>query len=327
MIFITVFSLMVLNQGHPQEVDEGYLKAIGIPVIKNYTPKEYQAHSQNWAIVQDKKGIMYFGNSNGLLEYDGVSWRMISIPNGAVRSLAISNETENGIIYIGGIGEFGYLATDKHGTLKYKSLKGFLHQKENNIGDVWSTIINSDGVYFQTNSHLIRWNFQRGKKGFDAKLKIWNAKTFFNYAFIVDDRLYINEAEVGLSTLIGDTIQLLPNGKEFEDYPPLLMLPYVGPNGEKKILIGAQKKGFYLYDGLSFRSFKTGADEYIQKNKLYLRGAVLADSTIAIGTSMGGVVIINKKGKLIQYLNKSMGLKSNTISILFQIFLYYLARV
>ncbi len=200
-LFFIVFPLINFNFLYSQELN----RELGIPVIKNYTPKEYGAHSQNWAIAQDKNGIMYFGNSNGLLEYDGVSWRLISVLNGAVRSLTISNETENGVIYIGGIDEFGYLAPDKNGTLEYKSLKKLLPKKEKNIGDVWSTVVNSEGIYFQTTSHLIRCSFCENEA--TVKLKIWKTNTFFNYAFVVDNQLYINEAKAGLNLLTNDTLR------------------------------------------------------------------------------------------------------------------------
>jgi hypothetical protein len=48
---------------------------IGFPIVENYVSKEYSANVQNWAIVQDHRGVMYFGNGEGVLEYDGVSWR------------------------------------------------------------------------------------------------------------------------------------------------------------------------------------------------------------------------------------------------------------
>ena len=47
----------------------------GLPFITNFSPKDYNGHPQNWDIVQDQEGIMYFGNSLGLIEYDGVSWK------------------------------------------------------------------------------------------------------------------------------------------------------------------------------------------------------------------------------------------------------------
>jgi len=54
---------------------------LGLPFIRNYSPKEYGAHAQNWTIAQDSRGVMYFGNGIGVVEYDGVSWRLIQFPN------------------------------------------------------------------------------------------------------------------------------------------------------------------------------------------------------------------------------------------------------
>ena len=42
----------------------------GFP-IRNYAQKEYNAFMQNWFCVQDKRGVLYFGNSSNVLEYDG----------------------------------------------------------------------------------------------------------------------------------------------------------------------------------------------------------------------------------------------------------------
>lgn len=40
--------------------------------IRNFTKNEYNAESQNWSIVQDTRGFVYFANNAGLLEFDGV---------------------------------------------------------------------------------------------------------------------------------------------------------------------------------------------------------------------------------------------------------------
>ena len=88
----------------------------GLPYIQNFTPKEYGAHSQNWAIIQDQRGIIYVGNTEGLLEYDGISWRLIK-PSGKaniVFSLAVD---KNNRIYVGSFNELGYLAPDSIGQM------------------------------------------------------------------------------------------------------------------------------------------------------------------------------------------------------------------
>ena len=60
------------------------IKSIGIPDIENYSRKDYNASTQNWAIGQDKRGVLFFGNNDGLLEFDGVNWKSIQMPNNSV---------------------------------------------------------------------------------------------------------------------------------------------------------------------------------------------------------------------------------------------------
>ena len=116
------------GQGLPSEA--------GFPSIKNYTPKEYGAHTQNWAIAQDDRGVMYIGNTAGVLEYDGVSWRLISLlgKSRVVFSLAID---ENGTIYVGSFNELGYLSPDSTGQLQYISLVNHLPEQYRQVANVW----------------------------------------------------------------------------------------------------------------------------------------------------------------------------------------------
>ena len=51
----------------------------GSPFIRNYSPIEYLGEDQIWTIKQDKRGVMYFGSSAGIYEYDGKSWNTISV--------------------------------------------------------------------------------------------------------------------------------------------------------------------------------------------------------------------------------------------------------
>lgn len=66
--FLIISFLSLIPANIRSQADEKYL---GVPVIRYYLPKEYKAHNQNRAIAEDSRGIMYFGNSGGLLEFDG----------------------------------------------------------------------------------------------------------------------------------------------------------------------------------------------------------------------------------------------------------------
>src|SRR6476660_7053740 len=74
------------------------LKAAGqnticMPCIVNYSRQAYNGGSQNWDIAQDKNGIVYFANNQGLLSFDGTFWRKYPLPNKTiVRSVAIDHD-------------------------------------------------------------------------------------------------------------------------------------------------------------------------------------------------------------------------------------------
>jgi len=71
----------------------------GSPYIQNYSSENYNTpEDQIWSIIQDTQGLMYFANNNGVLEFDGNTWRLIEIPNkSTIRSFALDQNT--GIIY------------------------------------------------------------------------------------------------------------------------------------------------------------------------------------------------------------------------------------
>jgi hypothetical protein len=100
---------------------------IGIPDIINHYKTVYNAGTQNRAIVQDKKGIMYFANYEGLLTFDGSYWKLYPLPNKTiVKSVAIGADNK---IYAGGQDDFGYFSPDKNGRLVFTSLKSLLSDK------------------------------------------------------------------------------------------------------------------------------------------------------------------------------------------------------
>ena len=85
----------------------------GGPLLRLYPPEVYKGFGQNWILLQDKRGVIYVGTTNGVLEYDGVTWRKILTPARAtVRSLAAD---ASGRIYAGAVSELGYLEADAKG--------------------------------------------------------------------------------------------------------------------------------------------------------------------------------------------------------------------
>src|SRR5277367_4068266 len=101
---------------------------IGIPDIINFYKSSYNAGTENRSIVEDQNGIMYFANLEGLLSFDGSSWKLYSLPNKTiVRSIAMGKDNR---IYAGGQDDLGYFSPDRNGKLYFTSLKTLLAKKD-----------------------------------------------------------------------------------------------------------------------------------------------------------------------------------------------------
>ncbi len=323
-LFFFIFFIIFNHNSSAQTIND-----IGSPFIRNYTPKEYNGKSQNWAIVQDKRGIMYFGNNDGILEYDSKNWKLIKVSNNShVRSLAIDS---NNTIYVGASDEFGYLASDETGKLKYISLKNKLKEKDEKFNDVWEVFVTTDGVCFVTKDKIFRL--------FNNEINVIQVNFPPIFSYIAYNELFTVNEDSGIYVLKNNKLQLLPySDKIISGNSTYVILPY----SEKKILIGASNKGFFTYDlnmldnkdfplsilsqgkktehknisSSIIKKIQTEIDEYINVNSFY--SCVKTNNNhYVFGTVGGGIIIMDQNGKLVQIINKNRGLQNNIVLKLF----------
>src|SRR5215210_602365 len=103
LVKIAFFFLIPFLSGIPA-VKSADLPGPGVPYVQNYSKTVYQAGNKNWSVVKDASGVMYFGNSGGLLSFDGRYWNLYRMPHKEiVRAVAAGHK---GRIYGGGFGEF-----------------------------------------------------------------------------------------------------------------------------------------------------------------------------------------------------------------------------
>ncbi|HAI76839.1 MAG TPA: hypothetical protein DCM08_11380, partial [Microscillaceae bacterium] len=274
----------------------------GIPYIRNYSPKDYRADFQNWTILQDKRGIMYFGNNEGVLEFDGAFWRLIQMPNkSVVRSLAIDKD---GTIYVGAAGELGLLQANAKGQMVYQSLKSKLPAANQNFADVWRVIPTQAGVIFQTFNEI--FVLQNGN------FQVIKPETTFHVSFMVNQRYFVRQRERGLMTYENGRLRLLPDGELFASERVYAMLPY----DENKVLIVSRGKGLYLYDGNGIEKFDSPDEKILVESQVYA-GLPLPDGTYALASTQQGLFIVGKNGKILKNYNKESGLQNNSIYNLF----------
>jgi len=158
------------------------IPSMGTPYIQNYSKAQYKAGNQNWSIAQDKDGIIYIANSNGLLVYDGSYWETYFLDNkNIVRSVAIA---PNGDIYVGGKEEFGYYRKI-NGRLVYHNLSHLVEDDKLENDEIWKIIFSDGSVIFQSFSKLYQFknnkidlHYGNGEPflfAHQVKNKIWNS--------------------------------------------------------------------------------------------------------------------------------------------------------
>lgn len=291
-IFILVLSLFtfILN---------AQIKKIGVPFITNYSPKTYKAASENWDVIQDSKGMMFFANHFGIMQFDGVRWSIVTQPDNRsmVRSMAIDSKDK---IYVGAQGDFGYTIQLPNGQYQYTSLVKLLPASEKNFGDVLHTIIRKNEVIFFSYEAIFIYK--------NNKIKALGSKTSFDDFFEVGKEIYVTDNEKGLLRLKDDKLILVENGQKFVGMQVRKI--FQTKNG---LLLFTQKNGIFIYAQNQIKPFVTEVDHLLKENQISA-GIQLADGYFGIGTRQSGLIVVDSSGHLIQHIDKQIGLQNEYVT-------------
>ncbi|MDP2876932.1 MAG: histidine kinase dimerization/phospho-acceptor domain-containing protein, partial [Holophaga sp.] len=276
---------------------------IGSPTLRVFGPKDYGADVQNWAIVQDLRGVIYVGNGDGVLEFDGAHWRLIRVANRTtVRSLAVDAA---GRVFVGAQGEVGTLEPDTSGQMQYVSLMNRIPSEDRGFSDVWDSFATKEGVVFSTATRIIRMG---------PRVEVWKPKTSFHRMFQVGERFFLRERDLGLMELADGEWRLIPGGERFATEKLSAMLPW---EAQGSILLCTRTQGLLTYDGATFRPFSTEADVALKQNMLYA-AVRLVDGSLALGTLNGGLYFLDAQGRQRGHLGQAEGLLDSAVYTLAQ---------
>jgi signal transduction histidine kinase/CheY-like chemotaxis protein len=273
-------------------------KELGVPLVRNFSQKELKFPGQIWGVAQDRRGVMYFGGTRSVLEYDGATWRRIAVPANTVRQLAMD---ANGRMWLGSVGTFGYIGEDANGTSKYFPLLDKIPPEHRAFNDVWQVLPTPAGVFFRTYARIFRWDGQR--------MHSWPSDTRWEGLGTAHGRVYAVRGGVGLVEIRGDEIVPVPGGEAYKDSVRVHLYPY----DDRRILVAARFKQLSLFDGQKAVTFPTGADDYL-RTALPYSTIVLPDGALCIVTTVGGAVIVERDGRLRRLLNRDFGLAGNSVT-------------
>lgn len=286
-----LFALLFSTWGVGQPLD--------LRLIKSYTVEDFKNSRQSWAFEQTESGQIIVGNSAAINLFDGVNWSYTHVPKGQV--VFSLDKSPEGRIYAGGSGEIGYLIPDSLNRIDFKSLTDKIDSGFRAFTQVRQTHYLNGKVYFRSLEALFIYDEQ-----IDTVIALTHKNSIYN-SYKINNRIYVNLEEFGLVEVKRDEFVTIENTDRYGSDRIYGMLAY-----DDRLLIYSREHGLNLFDGVRFEGFGSEVNNYLMNYPGY-RMMWMDEERIAIGTLPGGLVIINKEGKLLQTTTTDEGLNNNYV--------------
>lgn len=258
---------------------------VGNPPMTRLRPGP-EIYPLNYALSQDEQGVIYAGNADGLLSYDGARWRLIRLPNDDLaRSLAF--DPASGRLYVGGFGVFGYLQRGDDGQPTFVDLTPrFADRFEGRpLADIWRVQVTPAGVFFAAVKDLFFYDPKT-----DRTLH-WFHDGRFGAGLWKDDSFWIQWRGEGIKRLIDGRFELVPGT---ETLTSNLYFLFERPDGR---LLGMGMDGRWPLWGPGGIDEFPGAAELGPSND-YPSALAEPDGSLILGTSDGELVFADRNGRL-----------------------------
>lgn len=299
------WALAISCLGHPSLLHaEG--NCAGSPFVNLLKPREIEESAgapvgpQIFDVAAHPRGFIVLANNNGLLTYDGVSWRLMPLGRTTVAfSVAVGAD---GRIFAGGARTFGEVIEDPGGELMYQPYETRLPASERTFSDVWQTLISAEGtVYFRSREKLIVLR--------DGETRAYAPSGLFSAAGLVRDVLYAHDTALGLVRLDKDEIKPVRGGEAFRG---TLVTAIAGTGGDAA-LVGTEGRGLFRFDPGTGARRSLGADIRNLASAEILSVRQLPDGQIAVGTLRQGVFLLDGAGTLRLHMDRDSGLPDNAV--------------
>lgn len=278
------------------------IKDIGLPFINNYPKKVYKASTQNWSIAQNERGFMYFGNNDGLLEFDGKDWELYPLPKRTIlRSILAKGDT----IFAGAFEEIGYYTPGPDGRMQFSSLLHLIPEHFQYFDEIWRIHQTPLGIVYQSFRYLFIYN--------NNKITVIEPFSSFTQSFLVNGNVYLIDRKKGLLKLSERGIEPVLNDPVFQKTE----IRFIIKSSNNELLMGTSTEGIFIIRQKILEPWQTPVNEKLKNSELFT-GIALSNSFLVFGTVQNGVYLTDLNGNIFQHLNRLKGLQNNTILSLFE---------
>lgn len=283
-----IFFFLFTFQLHAQEL---------IPFVENFTKSEYNGDNQNWNIAQGEDNAMYFANNHYFLRYNGVKWEKYTLPNKTIiRSIFIEKDR----IYCGSYKEFGYWKRI-NGKMQYFSIstdKNLFSGNSDNE-EIWKIFKYQGKIYFQSFNEIFIYdgkNIEKIKFPFQI-----------SYCYLVDNQIYVASVRKGIFLMQGKEFIKKKNWSIIDGHIVHHIEKYNG-----KVYIFTKNNGVFVEENDQLVAWKNPLNEKL-KNEVIVTAKFIHPNTLAIGTGLKGLYLLDQKTNALQNINRNNAIKNNAI--------------
>lgn len=269
-----------------------------LPFVENFTKSEYNGDNQVWNVVQGNDNAMYFANHHFFLRYNGVKWEKYALPNKTIiRAVFVDGDR----IYCGSYKEFGYWKRLK-GKMYYFSLSKnenlFLGNADNE--EVWKIFKHGSTIYFQSFNEIYIYKEDQRV----SKLKF---PSQISYCYVVDNKIYVASVHDGVSVMEGNNFTNISTWPQLKDK---VIHGIEKVNG--KIYIFTKNDGVFISANGVLQAWQSPINSLL-KNDVILAAKFVDKNTLAIGTGLRGLYVINLQSDTYKNINRNNSLKNNAV--------------
>lgn len=284
----------------------------GNSYLTNFPTSVYKASDQNWDAVQDSAGRLFFANLNGVLMYDGRTWKTIELGPRLASAFSLDKD-ESGRIFVGADNEFGYLGHEHNGAMKYYSLSHQLKGTDKEFSNTWATHCIGEDVFFGSNEKLFWYHggairtFYPGSGGFH---------TFFK----VGKHLFVREFDKGFQVFEQGRLQFVKGSETFADKKVYAIIALRGSD----YVVATRNDGIYILHyneqhpaNSVFEKRASPLDAWLREKELYC-GARLGSNRLAFGSLQDGLLVTDTNFVTVEKLNSNNGLQDDAVKHIFE---------
>jgi ligand-binding sensor domain-containing protein/DNA-binding CsgD family transcriptional regulator len=276
---------------------------IGLPDVINYPKQAYGAGLQNWEIKQDKNGIIYIANNEGLLSFDGKNWNLYPLPNKTiVRSVEVGPD---GKIYVGGQDELGYFIPGVNGRLQYQSLTRLLSARDKSFGDVWDIVFFKNDIFFRSPAKIFRF--------INEAVTSYPAPGEWAFLGSCNGRLYAHDYVHGLLHFDNNVWEPLFEKNTLPVNDPVTAILSIE---KANSIITTLKHGLFVLSSTGIVKLESVNNALFESERIYAATRV-NDEWMALASNNSGIYITDLKGNIIQSFSKTEGLQNKNVLSIF----------